>query len=80
MRLIREITIYFELCATVYPDDFKTVQGLTDSAFSPAELDRACAEIAYFRQHGVLPDWVTVLQEVEEVDGAYIFVYRGVLH
>jgi hypothetical protein len=65
---------YRQICRDKYPDSYKTVLGLTE--YSNAEKASAQAEIAYYLEHGVLPDWAYVIESAETYpNGNTMFVY-----
>lgn len=58
---------------TAYADDLITCIGVYGDNW---QAYYAAAEYAYFHEHKRLPEWGCYLQEVEEVNGSYIFIHR----
>lgn len=68
-----EIIHYWELCRDKYPENFAIAQD--GGLYSQAQKDSAAAEIAYYLEHGELPDWGYIIESAESYGENVVFVY-----
>lgn len=67
---------YLRLCRVEYPETYATCA--TFDGYTLTQQNMARAETAYYYERRQLPDWGTIIERVEYVNGGFIFVHRDI--
>jgi hypothetical protein len=60
-------------CRVKHRNDWVTIQSIEH--YSDDQQAHVAAEIGFYHEHGYLPSWHKMIERVQVVNGAYIFIH-----
>jgi len=71
-----EQSYYYERCKIAYPDNMKTI--LSINTYTNAQQYMAMAEVAYFLDNRILPEWSIIIERVETHGDNDLFIHNDI--